>query len=274
MKRFGRLKGTATTRRDDLSQSAGSCSRSLGANGATVSGIAGSANRRDDETSASEGSLAQELRSDLDLPTADVGNRRTLHINIRFAAFTLLNDLNSALWDSQITVHTTEEQMAHVEIWGWGIDLSCVPVSAEEAKELTETGISEERYDKFRDEDLHLEGQGYVSDIEVLVDGEGVPLDEREEVTTEIVGKPGGHYLIVEEAWKGITTEFQIEGPFVPSKLTRHGIKLIMPDKDTRQISVFKYAGEEDENGGRAEGKSDVQYVIYPDGSSRDVKLL
>ncbi len=172
--------------------------------------------------------------------------------------------------------------MALVEVYGWGTDLTVTPVTSEMVKELTETGVSEERLMEIEDS-LWLERwcwSGFACDrsmFQILVDGEVIDLETLGDSTKMTlppyqVIPPGFSYLVVEETQKGCWLSVKSRKKFRPDLLFAACDTVILPSGERYELLGMSFDGKH-EFGGTV-GNDRHVFVASAEGKRLDVRGL
>ena len=192
---------------------------------------------------------------------------------------------NSSSQASEIDVGTKIKRnekegrlMTSVELNGWGTMLRIVTLTPKLVKELTETGVDDQRLDDILNERSKNEigFSGIAPGYEILVDGE--PIDPKLMKKIQItvydpdVVEPGKAYLVREELLDGSWFKFEDKQKFKPSKLDISTETLVLPDGESFQIYRADYEGADDF--GETSGTNLEEYVFLKNGKRVELKKV
>jgi hypothetical protein len=161
--------------------------------------------------------------------------------------------------------------MAHIQVHGSGVTLYVTEISPEIAEELTQTGVSIDRFEEIRgSEKTHA--AGIRDDMEVFVDGRRITAPpETQSPETPIALEPGKHYLIVRETAEGRWLDIATADPFDPEKLAAKVSTYLLSDGESITVTEVEYQGASAI--GETEVVDEDATVIFPDGVSADVLI-
>ena len=173
--------------------------------------------------------------------------------------------------------------MTKIEVYGYGLSFSLTEITPELAKELTQTGVTEEQYDGLEDE-LEIFGDdasGIGSDLEVHVDGQKIAspyqghsgIEQAKDVRSYQLGEPGKCYYVNMMEENGLWLTREISEPFDPNKLEIEIFDYVLPDKSTIRLAHPSYGGTGD-NFGFTDVKVQDDFVISSDGVRLDIRIL
>jgi hypothetical protein len=165
--------------------------------------------------------------------------------------------------------------MAHIQVHGSGVTIYLTEIIAEIADELTNSGVSLDRFAEIRrGEDTHA--AGISSEMEVFVDGEKISVqsddDEATSASVPVVLEAGKFYLVVQETAEGRWLDIETEGPFDPAKLSANVGTYVLADGASITLTEVDYDSSSALGGTEVVGEDAT--VIFPDGSSHDVVLI
>ena len=172
--------------------------------------------------------------------------------------------------------------MALVEVYGWGTDLTVAPISGDLVKELTETGVSEERLMEIEDS-LWRERwcwSGFSSDrslFQICVDGETINLESLGNDTEMAlppyqVIPPGFNYLVVEETQKGCWLSVRSRKKFRPDLLFAACDTVMLPSGERYELLEMSFDGRY-EFGGTV-GKDRDAFVVTAEKKHSSIKMM
>lgn len=171
--------------------------------------------------------------------------------------------------------------MALVEVYGWGTNLTVAPITGELVKELTETGVSEERLMEIEDS-LWQERwcwSGFSTDwsqFHIEVDGKEIDLeslgnDTKMTLPPYQVIPPGFDYLVVEETQKGCWLSVRSRKKFRPDLLFVACDTIILPGGEKYRLFGMSFDGKH-EFGGTV-GKDRQTFVVTADSKRLDIHV-
>ncbi len=170
--------------------------------------------------------------------------------------------------------------MTTVEVHGWGSDLTIARISTDQVRELTETGVTEERLMEIED-DLWRERwvwSGFASDhslFQILVDGKEIDLkslgdETKMELPPYQLIPPGFDYLVVEETQKGCWLSVRSRKRFRPDLLLAVCDTIVLPSGEKYQLFGMSFDGKHDFGG--TVGKDRIAFVVSAEGKRRGIR--
>ena len=161
--------------------------------------------------------------------------------------------------------------MSRIQVHGRGVTLYVTEVSPEIAQELTETGVSIERFEEIcASEETHA--AGIRDDMDVFVDGVRISRPpEAQSQETPIALEAGKHYLIVRETADGRWLDIETDEPFDPAKFSAKVSTYLLSDGESITITRVEYAGAQAT--GETEAIDEDATVIFPDGARAEVVI-
>jgi hypothetical protein len=174
--------------------------------------------------------------------------------------------------------------MTKIEVYGYGVSLSLTEITPELAKQLTETGITDENFDELEInelEDTDEDECGITLNLEVHVDSEKIAnpyegfsgIEQAKDVRSYQLGQAGKCYYVKMMEEDGLWLTLEINKPFDPEKLQIEIFDYVLPDKSTIRLAEPSYAGTGD-NFGFTDVKVQDHCVICADGSRHDIEFL
>lgn len=166
--------------------------------------------------------------------------------------------------------------MLTVELSGWGTVLRLVTLTPKLLKELTESGVDEDRLDEIFNDRYKSEigFSGISSNYQILVNEKPIDPNLIKQIPIiqsdpEVI-KSGETYLVREEEQKGSWFRFEIKKKFNPSKYEITTETLTLPDGVSFQIYRAEY--EQLDDFGETSGVDLKEYVILKNGKRVDIK--
>jgi hypothetical protein len=161
--------------------------------------------------------------------------------------------------------------MARIQVHGTGVTLYVTEISPEVAQELTQTGVSIERFEQIRlSESAHA--AGIRDDMEVFVDGRRISAPpEAQSQETPVALEAGKHYLVVRETAEGRWLDIETAEPFDADKFSARVSTYLLSDGESITVTQVEYAGASAT--GETETIDEDATVIYPNGASEEVLI-
>lgn len=161
--------------------------------------------------------------------------------------------------------------MAHIQVHGSGVTVYVTEISPAIAEELTQTGVSIDRFEEIRgSEKTHA--AGIRDDMEVFVDGRRISAPpEAQAQGTPVALEPGEHYLIVRETAEGRWLDIETAEPFDPEKLAAKVSTYLLSDGESITVTEVEYQGASAI--GETEAVDEDATVIFPGGVSAGVLI-
>ncbi len=172
--------------------------------------------------------------------------------------------------------------MTTVEVYGWGTDLTVARISSDLVRELTETGVTEERLMEIED-DLWRERwvwSGFAADLsafQILVNGKEIELnslgdDTMMDLSPYQLIPPGFDYLVVEETQKGCWLSVKSRKKFKPDLLLAACDTIILPSGEEYKLFGMTFDGKHEF--GSTVGKDRDVFVSTQGGKRGVVKWI
>ena len=161
--------------------------------------------------------------------------------------------------------------MARIQVHGRGVTLYVTEISPEIARELTQTGVTIDRFEQIREaESTHA--AGIRDEMEVFVDGRRISAPpETAPQEAPIALEAGKHFLVVRETAEGRWLDIETDEPFDPAKFSARVSTYLLSDGESVTVTNVRYDGAFAV--GETEAIDEDATVIFPDDVSEEVLI-